>query len=61
MTWTTTCRRCGEPISADIDDELVATVEAHARDHGSAHGRHVPDREHILAHSWHEEDPPPFT
>jgi hypothetical protein len=29
----------------------MAQVEAHARDHGGAHGRHVPKREHVLAHA----------
>ncbi len=55
MTWGTTCRRCGMPITAADEDELVAIVEEHARDHGGAHGRHVPSRAHILAHA-HQQD-----
>lgn len=54
MSWSTTCRRCGEAITADTGDELVAIVEEHARDHGGAHGRHIPSREHILAHAHHD-------
>ena len=57
MPWSTTCRRCGELITADTDDELVAIVEEHARDHGGAHGRHIPSREHILAHAHHDSPP----
>jgi hypothetical protein len=49
MTITTTCRRCREPIIAEDEDDLVAQVQAHARDHGGARGTHVPTREHILA------------
>lgn len=49
MTISTICIRCREPIIAIDEDDLVAQVQAHARDHGGAHGRHVPSREHILA------------
>jgi Protein of unknown function (DUF1059) len=49
MTVSVTCKRCDELITAEDEDELVAQVEAHARDHG-AHGAHVPSRERILAH-----------
>lgn len=50
MTISTMCRRCREPITADDESDLVAQVQAHARDHGGAHGTHIPAREHILAH-----------
>jgi hypothetical protein len=50
MALTITCKRCKEPISAESEDDLMAQVEAHARDHGGARGRHVPSRERILAH-----------
>jgi hypothetical protein len=50
MALTITCKRCKEPISAENEDDLMAQVEAHARDHGGARGRHVPSRERILAH-----------
>jgi hypothetical protein len=49
MTISTICKRCREPIIADDDDDLVAQVQAHARDHGGACGKHVPTREHILS------------
>lgn len=54
MAWSANCRRCGESITAASDDELVAIVEEHAGDHGGAHGRHIPSREHILAHAHHD-------
>ena len=44
------CKRCRQMIVAEDEDDLVAQVEAHARDHGGAHGKHIPTREHILAH-----------
>jgi hypothetical protein len=50
MPVTITCRRCKKPITAQDEDDLIAQVEAHARDHGGAHGRHIPTRERILAH-----------
>lgn len=50
MTISTVCRRCREPITADDEDDLVGQVQAHARDHGGAHGTHIPTRKHILAH-----------
>jgi hypothetical protein len=56
MTVTLTCTRCHEPITAEDEDQLVAQVQAHARDHGGAHGTHVPSRERILAH-LHRQDP----
>ncbi len=49
MAMTITCTRCREPIVAVDEDDLVAQVQAHARDHGGGHGTHVPTREHILA------------
>jgi hypothetical protein len=55
MGWSTTCRRCGEPLTAAGADDLVSIVEQHARDHGGAHGRHIPSREHILAHARHDD------
>jgi hypothetical protein len=51
MTISTICRRCKEPIIAVDEDDLVAQVHEHARDHGGAHGKHVPSREHILMHA----------
>lgn len=50
MTISITCKRCKEPITAVDEDDLMAQVEAHARDHGGARGTHVPSREHVLAH-----------
>jgi hypothetical protein len=50
MTVSLTCTRCQEAITAENEDQLVAQVQAHARDHGGAHGQHIPSREHILAH-----------
>jgi hypothetical protein len=50
MSVTTICKRCRETIVAVDEDDLVAQVQAHARDHGGARGTHVPKREHILAH-----------
>lgn len=50
MTLTTICKRCREPIIAEDEDDLVAQVQAHARDHGGARGTHIPTREHILSH-----------
>jgi len=59
MSITITCRRCRQPIIAKDEDDLVAQVHAHARDHGGAHGTHIPSREHILAkhHSRHNDQP----
>ena len=51
MSMSTICRRCKEPIVAVDEDDLVAQVQEHARDHGAAHSKHVPTREHILAHA----------
>jgi Protein of unknown function (DUF1059) len=50
MTLSMTCKRCRELITAETEDDLVAQVEEHARDHGGAHGRHVPSRARILGH-----------
>lgn len=50
MTISMPCKRCREMIVAADEDDLVAQVEAHARDHGGARGTHVPSRERILAH-----------
>jgi hypothetical protein len=44
------CKRCQQRITAEDEDDLVAQVEAHARDHGGAGGAHTPSREGILAH-----------
>jgi hypothetical protein len=61
MTLTTICKRCREPIVAVDEDDFVAQIQAHARDHGGAHGKHVPTREHILAHvDEHRTDPIPL-
>jgi hypothetical protein len=50
MAVSLTCTRCQELITAEDQDELVAQVQAHARDHGGAHGQHLPTRERILTH-----------
>ena len=50
MAITVKCRRCKQPIVAEDEDDLVAQVRAHARDHGGARGRHLPTRERILSH-----------
>ena len=50
MTLSIPCKRCKELITAENEDDLVAQVEAHARDHGGARGKHVPSRERILLH-----------
>ncbi|MGD0084294.1 MAG: DUF1059 domain-containing protein [Acidimicrobiales bacterium] len=44
MAKEVTCPPCGEVIRADDDDELVATVQSHAKEQ---HGGDL-DREHIL-------------
>lgn len=54
MSISTICKRCREPIIATDEDDLVAQVQAHARDHGGAHGTHIPTREHILARAHRE-------
>ena len=51
MAIMTNCRRCKEPIVAANEDDLVAQVLEHVRDHGGARGAHVPSREHILEHA----------
>ncbi len=53
----TICRRCRELITAADEDDLVAQVQAHARDHGGAHGTHVPSRERILDHLRQDTEP----
>jgi len=54
MTISLTCKRCGEVITADDEDGLVAVVQTHhVRDHD---GAHIPAREHILAR-LHAQDP----
>lgn len=50
MTINMPCNRCREMIVAQDEDDLVRQVQEHAQDHGGAHGRHIPSREHILAH-----------
>ncbi len=50
MSITIPCSRCREAIVAKDEDDLVRQVQEHARDHGGAHGAHIPSREHILAH-----------
>ena len=50
MTMSITCKRCKKLITAENEDDLMAQVEAHARDHGGAHGVHIPSRERILGH-----------
>jgi len=44
MTISLTCTRCRQPITARDEDDLVAQVQAHARDHGGAHATHIPTR-----------------
>jgi hypothetical protein len=56
MTLSVTCTRCHELLTAEDEDGLVPQVQAHARDHGGAHGAHVPSRERILTH-LHRQDP----
>jgi hypothetical protein len=51
MAISTICRRCKEPIIAVDEDDLVAQVQEHVRDHGGANGTHMPSREHILMHA----------
>ena len=55
MTVRVTCKRCHELITAEDEDELVAQVETHARDHGGAHGEHIPTPERVLTH-LHRQD-----
>jgi hypothetical protein len=50
MTISITCKRCKELITAEDEDDLMAQVQDHARDHGGARGTHLPSREHVLAH-----------
>jgi hypothetical protein len=50
MTVSVTCKRCHELITAEDEDELVAQVEAHARDHGGARSQHISTRERVLTH-----------
>lgn len=50
MTISMPCKRCRETIVAQDEDDLVRQVEQHARDHGGAHGRHIPTPERILTH-----------
>jgi predicted small metal-binding protein len=50
MTISMPCTRCRETVVAQDEDDLVRQIQAHARDHGGAHGTHIPSREHILAH-----------
>jgi predicted small metal-binding protein len=47
MTISLTCGPCGTVITADDENQLVARVQTHAREHDG-----TPDlsREHILAH-----------
>ena len=54
MTITMQCRRCDVVISADDEDDLVAKVQAHARDEHDL--KHDLPRKHILAH-LHAQDP----
>ncbi len=49
MTINIPCKRCREMIVAEDEDDLVRQVQEHARDHGGAHGSHIPSREYILA------------
>lgn len=50
MSITTPCKRCHQLIVASDEDDLVRQVQEHARDHGGAHGKHIPNREQILEH-----------
>lgn len=59
MTISMPCKRCREMIVAEDEDDLVRQVEEHARDHGGARGKHVPSREHILAHFHRGSDKKP--
>lgn len=55
MTISLICKRCKEPITAKNEDDLIAEVQAHARDHGGAHSTHTPSRERILTHLQHRD------
>ena len=50
MTIEMPCKRCRQMIIAEDEEDLIAQVEAHARDHGGAHGKHVPTPVRILSH-----------
>lgn len=50
MPLTMPCKRCRELIVAQDEEDLMRQVQEHARDHGGAHGTHVPSRERILSH-----------
>jgi hypothetical protein len=57
MAVSVACKRCMQLITAVNEEDLLAQVEAHARDHGGAHGTHIPTREHVLGHlEKHEKD-----
>jgi len=55
VTLSITCPRCKQPIVAADEDDLMAQVKEHARDHGGAHGTHMPSREQALAHARREQ------
>ena len=46
MTVSLTCKRCKELIVAEDEDDLMAQVEAHARDHGGPWHPHPHPRAH---------------
>ncbi len=53
MSLTMTCKHCDSTLEAQDEDELVATVQAHAL----THERPVElTREHILARLHHQHD-----
>jgi hypothetical protein len=50
MTLSLTCKHCGEMLTGDVEDELVARVQTHVSGHARDHGRdHAISREQILA------------
>lgn len=58
MTLSLTCRNCKLAISGEDEDELVAHVQEHVREHGRAQGvTHVPSPEQILARLNRHRDP----
>lgn len=56
MTLSLTCKRCNEPITGEDEDELVANVQAHVRDHSRARGiSHDVSRKQVLARLQRQE------
>ena len=50
MTLSLTCNSCNEAITGADEDELVARVQAHVREHSRLHGvSHTLSRDQVLA------------